>query len=217
MVDATIKLSIYNEALNDFLGERTLSSLSESRSPRRILDSIWDAGAIDYCLERANWNFAIRTVKASYSPSIQPDFGFRYAYDKPSDWLRTAAISSDENFYCTLERFADEAAYWWCDIDTIYVKFVSKGDDYGYDLSKWTQAFREYVASYLAFKACKRITGDRVDKEEIGKQMKKAFYSAKSHDSYGEPASFFPRGSWVNARHGNRNNKLYRTSSGWVN
>ena len=214
MVDATIRLLIYNEALSDFLGERTLSSLTESRSPRRVLDSVWDGGAMDYCLERANWNFAMRTVEASYSPSIEPDFGFTYAYDKPTDWLRTAAVSCDENFYSPLMEFSDEAGYWYCNLDTIFVKFVSKGDDYGYDLSRWTQAFRKYVASYLAFKACKRITGDRVDKEDIERQMKKAFYAAKSHDAYGEAAAFPPTGSWVRARAG-RSGRPTRTTNGY--
>lgn len=216
MVDATIKLAIYNEALTDFLGERPLSSLSEARSPRRVLDAIWNAGAMDYCLEKGNWNFAMRSVRATYSPSADLGFGFSYAFDKPTDWLRTAALCTDEFFENTLMRYRDEAGFWYCDLDTIYVKFVSKGDDYGYNLSLWTQAFRKYVASYLAHKGCKRISGaSATDMEEAERIMKKALYGAKSHDAAGEAAVFPQTGSWVNSRMNGRRT-VVRTTGGWT-
>lgn len=203
MVDAAIKLIIYNEALSDFLGERKLNSLTESRKPRRVLDSIWDAGAMDYCLERANWNFAMRTVQADYSPSINPAFGYKYGFDKPTDWLRTSAICTDEYFNTTLLQYVDENGYWYSDVTPFYVRYVSKDDNYGYNLSLWTQAFRKYVASYLAFKGFKAITGGSANElQDLERQMKKAFYAAKTHDAIGEATSFPQTGSWVRARRG---------------
>ena len=215
MVDATIKLAIYNEALSEFLGERVLSSLTEDRKPRRVLDKIWDRGVMDYCLESGNWNFAMLTVMGTYDPTLEPDFGFTYVFGKPSDWLRTCAISQDENFTAPLERFVDEAGYWYCDLQNIYVKYVSKDDSYGYDLSRWTQKFRTYVAAYIALKACKPITGDKTDVEQLEKQVKKALYSAKAHDALGEAAVRPPQGSWTRARLGGKS-RLYRTTNGYT-
>jgi hypothetical protein len=215
MVDLAIKLTIYNEALSDFLGERILNSLSESRKPRRVLDAIWNAGAMDYCLERADWNWAIRSVQADASPSIDPDFGFRYGFDKPDDWLRTSAVSLDEYFKSPLLNYSDENGYWYADVDQIYIRYVSKDDNYGYDMSKWTQAFRKYVASYLAFKAGKSIMGTMSDSGGLEMQMKKALYAAKSHDALGQPPSFQPTGSWVKSRTGSPS-RMNRGAGGYT-
>src|SRR5258708_823139 len=121
----TDKLSLYNGALTEFLGERKLANLTENREPRRVLDEIWDGGALRYCLEQGLWNFAMRTIQLTYSPSVEPDFGFRYAFDKPTDWVRTAALCVDEFFRCPLLQYNDEAGFWFADIDTIYVRYIS--------------------------------------------------------------------------------------------
>ena len=132
---ATTRLKLYNEALITFLGERALGSLAENREPRRVLDAVWDNGAIDYCLEQGLWNFATRAQQITYSPSVEPPFGYRYAFTKPDDYVRTAAVCSDERFNCPLTQYADEGGFWFADLDTLYVKYVSDDDQYGYDLS----------------------------------------------------------------------------------
>ena len=47
---AVTKLSLYNDTLQ-LLGERRLASDTEDREPRYDLDSLYDNGAVDYCLE----------------------------------------------------------------------------------------------------------------------------------------------------------------------
>ena len=93
----TDQLGLYNGALR-MLGESRLSSLTEAVENRRLLDEVWDDGAVNSCLEFGYWNFATRTVQASYDPDATPAFGFTYAYSKPTDWIKTAAIASDEFF-----------------------------------------------------------------------------------------------------------------------
>jgi hypothetical protein len=73
------KLSIYNGALLA-LGERKLSSLTEARGSRRRLDSVWDDGGVKSCLQAGFWNFAMQSIELTYSPSITPAFGYRYAF-----------------------------------------------------------------------------------------------------------------------------------------
>ena len=72
----TTQLTLYNNALH-LIGERKLSSLSENRECRRLLDTVWDRPAIDDCLERGQWNFAIRSVHIDHSPSVEPAFPCR--------------------------------------------------------------------------------------------------------------------------------------------
>ena len=132
----TSRLTLYNGGLR-ILGERSLLSLSENVEARRRLDTAWDGGALKYCLEAGLWNFAMRTVELTYSPSVAPSFGMRYAFDKPDDFVRTGGIWSDESMKSPLLEYRDEGPYWFAELDTIYLSYVSNDAQYGADMSLW--------------------------------------------------------------------------------
>src|SRR4051812_47728400 len=112
----TTKLLLYNGALTK-LGERRLSTLAENREPRRALDGVYDDNFINKVLIAGQWNFATVSVQADYSASIEPDFGFARAFDKPTDFIRTIAVCSDEFFRAPVLDYADEGNYWFADLD----------------------------------------------------------------------------------------------------
>lgn len=176
----TTKLSLYNSTLRK-LGERKLASLAEDRLPRRLLDDIWDDGAVDYCLGQGEWTFATRTQLLNASTSIEPDFGFKYAFEKSSDWVETVAICTDEYFRTGLAQYSDEANIIYCDQDEIYVKFTSNDSAYGGDYSLWSKTFEEYVTTYMASELCKPLTQKDFDmrvlaaarREALNKDMKR--------------------------------------------
>lgn len=197
----TSKLSLYNGALRA-LGERKLSALTEERLPRRVLDDVWDGGAVDACLERGQWNFAMRTVKAEYSPSVEPSFGLRRAFDKPTDWIRTSGLCSDEYFQCPLTQYRDEAGFWYADLDAIYVRYVSNHSSYGNDLSLWPESFVSCVELYLASEVCETITQSESKRKRIEKQLDDQLVKARSKDAMDEPPAFPPQGRWSRARMG---------------
>ncbi len=66
----TTKLSIFNDALAH-LGELKLASLTENREARHVLDDTW-SGRVTFCLERAFWNFAMRSVELAASDTLAP-------------------------------------------------------------------------------------------------------------------------------------------------
>src|SRR3546814_8485593 len=140
------------------LGEGKLSSLAEDRGPRHLLDDVWDEGARKAVLELGDWNFALRTRKVTYDSSVTPDFGLRYAFSKPADWIKTAGIASDEYFRCPLTdlSYKDEAGYWWADLQTLYISHVSSDEQYGYDYSLWPMTFVKLVQAYLADEVSER-------------------------------------------------------------
>lgn len=196
------RLQLYNDALL-LCEQRKISSLSEAIEARRLLDTAWDSQAIDKCLSRAQWNFAIRTVMIDYSPSVEPDFGYRRAFDKPTDCLKVCAISADEYFNLPLTQYSDEAAYWFCDHDTIYVRYVSNDTDYGGDLANWTPSFGDYVAAFLADKIVGKLATDKPGvQRRVEKALKDTLREAKALDAMDEPAAFRPVSSWVRARRG---------------
>lgn len=196
------KLSVYNAAL-EVLGERKLASLSENRAPKRRLDSVWDDGGVKACLEQGFWNFAMADSEITHSPSVNPAYGFLYAFDKPTDWCRTFMVSADETYSVQLLEFEDQAAYWWANCDPLYVRYVSNDASYGMDLSLWTESFTRYVAHYFAWRICKSTTGSNTDKDQIEKEANKLLVRAKSTDAMNETTRFPERGTWSTSRLGN--------------
>lgn len=200
-MSATSKFLLYNDALT-ICGEKILSSVSEAREARYVLDQAWDAGAVDYCLEAGQWNFAMRSIMLAYSPSVEPDFGYRRAFDKPTDWIRTCGLCSDEFFKEPLLNYTDEAGFWFAELDTIYVRYVSNDDAYGNSFSLWPKTFAKYVASFLASEIVTKLSQDETKWAKVEKQMHKRLVDAKSKDAMNGATSFPPRGSWTRSRLG---------------
>lgn len=166
---AASKLSIYNQALGH-LGERTLASLSENREPRRVLDDYYN-GVISHCLEQGNWKFAHVSKRLNASNSVEPDFGFTEAFAKPEDFVRLSRISESADLELPLLSYREENGFWYADTTPIYVEFVSDSASLGgFDLSRWTQSFEDYVIARLARQAVTRICGFKpVNPEQASK------------------------------------------------
>jgi hypothetical protein len=190
----TDKLSLYNGALRK-LGERRLASLSEDRAPRRYLDDAWDDGAITYCLEQGNWTFATRSQKLDPSTSLIPDFGYKYAFEKGTDWLSTVAICSDE-YYKNGLQYSEEAGIIYCDWNEIYVKFVSNDELYGMNFALWSKAFEDYVHEFLA----SEISIPLKQKEYDFRRLEKARREALNKDMKQKSSYILPLGTFARAR-----------------
>lgn len=188
-------------------GSRTLAALTENRESRRLLDVAWDGGAVNYCLERGQWNFATRTVQLDYDPDIEPDFGYRYAFDKPDDYIRTAAFCSDELFQCPIILYDDNSEFWFCDYQTIYVKYISDDEEYGLNFAVWPETFKRFVEVYLASRVAPFLTQSDTKRVEIKKELEDFLKVAKSNDAMNLPPKFLPAGTWSRARHGRSNNR----------
>ena len=119
MTANTTQLELYNKALRH-IGERKLASLSEAREPRRYLDDEY-SDTILLCLRAGLWNFAMRGIQIDSDSSIEPSFGYQYAFPKPSDWVRTSLLSTNETFDPPLRYYQDQNGYWLCNADTLYV------------------------------------------------------------------------------------------------
>lgn len=195
----TTQLSLYNDALL-ICGERAIASLTENREPRRLLDQAWSSGALQHCLESGQWYFAMRALQVDYDQSIQPSFGYTYAFQKPTDWVLTSALCSDEFFRQPLIRSVDEAGYWYSDIQTIYARVVSNSVDFGLDLNKWPDAFRDYVAHYIASKIILKISGSDQRTKGVMELLKESLKHAKSNCAMAEETSYPAQGNWSKSR-----------------
>lgn len=199
----TTKLGLYNGALR-LCKERKLASLTENREPRRLLDDAYGDGStegvVKLCLELGQWTFAMRTQRLDYSPSVEPDFGYRRAFDQPTDMVDICAVCSDEYLTQPLIRYTDERHYWYCDLDTIYISYVSNHASYGADLSLWPETFAKFVEAQLATEIVGNLTG--ADSQAVAKALKDAKRDAMSGDAMRKPTRFPPEGSWNASRRG---------------
>lgn len=194
------QLGLYNEALR-LIGERQLASLAENREPRRVLDNIWNDGAVNYCLEQGQWNFAMRAVSITPADTV-PEFGFQYAFDKPSDHIRTASLCEDENYNVPLIRVMEEVGFWFADITPIYVRYVSNAGGYGNDLTRWPQTFTKFVAAFLASEAVLSLTQSEEKQKLTLAIMNQRMKDARSKDAMSEATAFPPKGGWTSSRSG---------------
>ena len=208
------KLSLYNGALRR-VGERKLSTVTDNVPHRHHLDTIWDEDPILLVLEDYNWKFAHKTLEWNYNAAIEPDFGYRRAFDIPSDYVRLADLAYDEYFYSPLREYTKEGDYFFCDSDTIYLKYVSDDSSYGKDYSKFSTLFENMVAAYMAQELCSALNKSDADTEKVTMAMEKLEAKARSMDSMECPTRFPPQGSWTRSRRLNRSNGDSSRGSVW--
>ena len=199
----TTRLQLYRGALR-LCGAASISALTDETEGRRLLDEVWDDAGVDAVLEAGLWNFAIRTVQLDYDPAVDPAFGYTRAFEKPSDWVRTAGVWSDENLEAALVNYHDETTFLFADLDTIYAQYVSNHASFGNDLSTWPRSFADYAEAYFAGKIVHRLTSD---KERIDYLLHhrtglvdRLLKNARSKDAQRDAAKPMPSGSWARAR-----------------
>ena len=197
----TDQLSLYNGAL-EILGAGKLASLTENREPRHKLDDIWSRNAVKRCLQQGQWNFATRSIMPAIAASVTPAFGYQNAFEKPTDFIRTTGVCSDEFFKFPLTEYTDETNYWFAELDVIYVRYVSSDTQYGFDFAIWPENFTEFVETWLAFKVAPRLTGISKDAKMLKQELKDARMAAKNTDSMEQASPSKPPGSWTRSRLG---------------
>lgn len=157
-----------------------------------------------YCLEQAQWHFAMRASRLDFNSSIAPDWGYKRVFDKPIDWVLTSGVFEDEFMRAPLTLYADEVMFWFCDRDEIFVRYVSDDALFGMDFAKWPASFTDYVKAYFAARIVRKLPGgaDRVDDITHPKTgvLARALVIAKNKAAMTGPATFPTRGTWAAAR-----------------
>lgn len=197
------KLGLFNAALLE-IGEARLASLTEAREARYVLDDCYDNVLAD-CLEAGQWNFAVRTVQLAADTGINPNFGHPEIFAKPSDWVRTVGLATDELLQCPLTDFdyKDEVGYWATNVTPIYVAYVSNDASFGLNLTAWPRGFTRFVEVALADRIVLRIAQNSGEKERLETvALPRAKRMALSRDAMNEGDKFRRRSTWNSARGG---------------
>jgi len=200
---AATRLSIYNGACS-IIGERQLLTITEGRESRRALDDVWDRGGINTCLSNGLWNFAARAIQWDYNPDFTPPFGYQCAFNHPADWVRWMMVCVDPYFNQSLLQCSDESGYLFCDLQRIWVKYVSNDVNFGMNLAVWPDNFQRYVEAYFGEAVALRITGSEATRKNTEIKRDDFLRKAKSTDAMAESTTLLPAGNWRQARHGRR-------------
>jgi hypothetical protein len=193
------RLAIYRSALMYLGNAAGLSSLTEVSPTRNALDAVWQP-AVDYMLAKGLWNFSIRSAQLSEDEDVEPLFGYQYAFSKPDDWVRTAAIANDATYVDGFEDYEDETNYWFANWDTLYIRYVSNDEAYGWNVGAWREPFAEALAAWLAFKCGLPLTSDKSNRNDLFTLFKSLLKEAKALDAVDERVHRRPMGRLVRAR-----------------
>lgn len=193
------KLQIYN-GTNRRLSNPRLVSLSQETSSRYFLDGIWDDGMIDYLLSRGKWSFAKRTLGMFPSTTLIPQFGFKYAYPQPIDFILLSSLWQDERSLVPLLRYKYQAGVFYSDFNKIYLDYVSNDVAYGGNIAIWPSMFTQYAQAYMASQAQPLICNSNVTDQDLTKDLVMAERMALTADGLNKPIQVAPTGSWGRTR-----------------
>lgn len=207
------QLSVFNDALG-VLGARSLAATSDPVEPARVLTSLW-SHVLGYCLEQGRWKFAER--EAALTPSLTeiPTFGLANAFEKPTDYVRLNEMSADEYFHSPIFAVHERVDHWYCDLEELWIRYISNDAQYGGNLAAWPETFTAFVTLYLAVRAAPRIAPTKkVELIRIGANMDLdgAKKNALSKDAVAGPTQFLPEGNWSSARGGRTRGRNSRRS-----
>jgi len=204
----TTKLQLYKRAAHH-VGHTPPASLTEAVEVRRACDDHYD-DVLDHMLEHGFWTDAMRSVEITENTAVTEEFGFSYAHDLPTDYVRKYVISASEFFDPPLDQFNGgdayliEQDYIWSNVTPLYMRYVSNDTSFGLDLTKWTERMAEAASLELASRICKRVTGSESEKERLMKAAERALGNANTFDSLEQPTQTGRSGRWVNSRNGRR-------------
>lgn len=194
----TTQLAVFNETLR--LLERTvLTTTTEETEDGRQLRGAWDA-AVKACFEEGNWKFALAQANLGRA-SETPTFGWSYAYQKPTGWVRTVFLSETGLVDEPLREYDDIAGKIVANVETVYMTYVSSA--FFTRIGDWSQKFADFVAADLATRVAVILASPGEGKLKMLEE--KRVYRMKdalSFDAMQGPPGRLDRGRWVNAGRG---------------
>ncbi|MGX9983967.1 hypothetical protein [Methylobacterium fujisawaense] len=156
-----VRLSIYNSALAH-LGRARAVSLTQTTDTVRELNDQWRT-SVRWCLQRAPWSFASRTLGFTPTDTVTPRAGFAHAFVKPADWVLTANIAQDGELQTPVDAYVEDQNVWFADCPALYVRMVSSDPQFGFNVARWSPQFCDLVALRLAEVSCGRLAQDAKD------------------------------------------------------
>ncbi len=197
----TTQLEVVNNALA-LCEEPPLTSLALNTEATRQCNAHWPQ-AVRSAFEVSTPNFALRRVQLNTFPTA-PAFGYRAAYQKPADWVRTVSLSPSGKPMDPMRSFVDEGGLILTDDGAAFMVYVSSG--FFTLLGAWPAVFADFVAAELAQRVAPKLSSADNIKQFISAEYKRRKSLALGFDAQQNPPAQIPPGRWASApRTGYRN------------
>lgn len=190
----TTKLIVWNQALVHLGSAPIADTTNTSVMAVNVFNNAWP-GVVEEAFNEGDWNFAKKTVPLLESLSGVASSGYSYAYEYPSDYFRTVAVSPNPNFMAPFDSYLDEGLLLHSSVTDLYIRYISNA--YLDDLTVWPTMFWRYAAAKLAYETCERITQGSTREDKLEKVASKALSKAKSVDARNQQGGKIVRGSWL--------------------
>ena len=178
-------LKIVNQALVA-LKSRPIQAGDESTDKAVTAATFWD-DALDEVLRGHFWNFAI--VRKTLNPLQNAQPGFSYAYQKPTDWLRTIEVVG-------LKNWKHEGTMILCNSTPIVLRYIRRVTK----IIEWDALAKQVLVQNLAAKMAYGIT-ESATKEKVHWEKYVALKGqAASVDAQEEPADEIEESSLLTSR-----------------
>lgn len=193
-------LKVYNDALQ-IMGLPHMVDAFDDSAARVALDVALNNDLVQDLLEEYSWHFPSKIVKIDYDPSLETDWGYEYAFNKPADMVRFMGIFTDDRQKQPLKRYHDESGNFYADVTEIYIHYIS--DDDLDNPANWPVIFRKLVAAQMARDAAPSIPMANID--NVMYVHKDRIDTAQNTDAFQSPPQVIGQGAWVSSRGAYRN------------
>lgn len=194
------KLQIWKQALVH-LGKASITALTDDVEAVNVFGNAW-VGVVEEAFNSGDWNFAKKSVALSQSSTGTAATGFSHVFDYPSDYLRTVAVSPYARFDVPFYDYVDEGGFLSARTDPIYLRYISDTNVADDKIGTWPTMFWRYVALFLAYETCEKLTNGATKQKDLEDRLEKALRKAKNIDARNENNKLIGPGSWLRSRRG---------------
>ena len=185
-------VGICNSALIK-LGASAIISLTEGSKNANLCSEQYPK-IRDDLLRGHIWNFAITRARLARL-SMPPAFGPSFAFQLPSDWLRTVSVHSSEDGEA-VTGYKLEGRSVVTDTPAVYLKYIRQITD----PNEMSAGFREALAWRLAYELAHPIVQSSTAAEQMMRGFESALARSRSVDAIEDSPDFPPESDWVLAR-----------------
>lgn len=203
---AVSDISICNYALR-LVGGDAITAIDDNSTNGARCNDIYEH-LRDDLLRGHTWNFATKMASLSKNATA-PTFEYDYAWDLPSDWLRTISVHDNDagsGVLDYLEMEVNSTSVIAASSESVYLKYVYQHTTESRWPSDFVMAFQLSLARDLAIP----VANSNTLHDKLEDRASRALIRAKSADALGNPAPKRPQGSWATSRFGWPSNRWPR-------
>lgn len=189
----TSEVAICNAALAKVSNNR-IASLTEGSTAGDLCNEMYER-IRDRLLRRHIWNFNKKRVKLAQLSAV-PVFGWTYAYQLPSDWVRNIAVFPDSAGLNQTHGYEVEGRAILTDHENIWLVYGAKITD----PNDFDDMFREALAYALAVELAVPLAKSATLRDRMNEAFQAYVMEAQTIDGQDDPPDYPPESGWADVR-----------------